>query len=798
MKRFRLGLLLCVLPLFPIAAQGDSEFRAYNFEHATGPWLQDRVLLDSLQRWEEHLSLHLDRTAADPGDYLFFKAYATTGPQRVLFSPSGVLKVELVNGKREVVSTQYYQLRGGTADGAVPIPDKFDPGTYTLRAYTRWMQNYGSSHYHTTSIQIGPEASDSGEDDKPSDIPATVAFQPEGGSLLAGLANNLAIVARDPQGCPVAIRGEIVNTSGSERYPVQSYGEGYGSALFIPQNGEQYRLKLDSGATYELPSVALGGYALRVNNLDPGRIRVRVEAAGLAGRQAVTLLGRQGLQTYFEREVTFDADRQAELEIPTAGLPAGTLDLVLLDAGRQEQALRPVQVTRASRLHIDLLPLSADFSKGGESAFRVRITDAQGRPVQTRLSLSIANAPGTSVIPFDTGLSGPSMPEEGVETFRQQRFLTDLKTLGSRPAGMPPQMTDAIRFPVQKGLELHAKVYNLDGQLLPDTPIQMMGTSDATLVVREARTDASGVLHLENLQVEGETQFVFRTEGDDLKSRLVRLVPIQEEGGAESALVTKSKVFEKEQRRSKLVETTPYQPYDTTGLVKLRQATVQGAKKDEKFITNNYGIQPRRSNVIYQDPERPKPMVQLVNQMPGVMIQFDQNGDPIIRNMRFQASLGTGMPLWILDGQILPKSDPYDPILSTPLFLVSPTDIERIEFIVDPADLVRYGIQASNGVFLVYTRSGSEFQYVSGKDASLNFKGYQPKLDFDTYLKERRDDRQLRKIPPATLYWNPEVATDANGEAIVRFRSPGEYSKVRVTAETVTPDGRVGKAEKVF
>lgn len=797
MKNIRLGLLFCVFPLFPIAAQGDAHFTMKTYGYEMNPGLQDRAVLDSLQRWEERLTLHLDREAADPGDYLFFKAYATTGPQRILFSPSGVLKVELLNGRQEVVSTQYYPFREGTADGAVPIPENFEPGVYTLRAFTRWMQNYGSSRYYTTSLHIGSTLSEAREAAKGL-TPASVEFQPEGGALLAGLSNNLAIVAKDSQGCPVPIHGEIVNASGSKRYPVQSFGDGYGSALFIPQNGEHYRLKLDSGAIYELPEVAAGGYALRVNNLDPGRIRVRVEAAGFSGSQTVTLAGQQGLQTYFERAVTINADQQAELEIPTAGLPAGTLDLILLDTDGQTRARRPVQIDATSQLRIEVQPLSTDFSRGGESAFRVRVTDAQGQPVQTSLSLSINHAPGMPDKPFDQGLSGPAMPGGGEESFRRQRFLDDLKTLGSRTAGVQPAIPDAIRYPVQTGLELHAKVYDMDGQLLPDTPIQMMGTSDATLVVREARTDAAGVLHLENLQVEGETQFVFRTEGDDLKSKLVKLLPLQEEKGPTAGAAPKSRQFEKEQRRSKLVETTPYQPYDTTGLIKLRQATVQGNQKDQKFITNNYGIQPRRSNVVYQNPEYPKPLVQLVNQIPGVMIQFDANGDPVIRNMRFQASLGAGMPLWILDGQILPKSDPYDPVLSTPFFLVSPTDIERIEFIADPADLVRFGIQASNGVFLVYTRSGSEFQFLSAKEASLNFKGYEPRLDFENYLHLRRGDRQLRKTPPATLYWNPEVATDANGEAVVRFRSPADYGSVRVTAETVAPDGRVGKAGKVF
>ena len=83
-------------------AQGDSHFPVKSYGYETNPALQDRVVLDSLLRWQEHLSLHLDREAAFPGDYLFFKAYPTTGPQRVLFSPSGVLSLDGVPSERMV------------------------------------------------------------------------------------------------------------------------------------------------------------------------------------------------------------------------------------------------------------------------------------------------------------------------------------------------------------------------------------------------------------------------------------------------------------------------------------------------------------------------------------------------------------------------------------------------------------------------------------------------------------------------------------------------------------------------
>lgn len=799
MKAFQLSLLLGLLPVLSVSAQGDFHFPVKGFEINSTPALQDQTVLDSLQRWEEHITLHTDRRAADPGDYLFFKAYATTGPKRVLYSPSGVLKVELLNAEKEVVSTQYYPLQRGTADGAVQIPEKLEPGAYTLRAYTRWMRNFGAGRFATLPIAVGLQNAISDENA----TPATVEFQPEGGSLLAGLPNRLAIVTRDARGCGVAVNGVITNASGTQRIPVQSYGTGYASALFAPQAGESYVFQLNNGDSYSLPEVSPSGYALRVNNLDPARIRVQVAAAGLPANRPVTLLGRQGLQTYFEQEVTLDANRIAELDIPTAGLPAGTLDLVLFDAAGQPQASRPVQLDGAAQLRIEMLPMAATPGREGETAFRLRVTDAKGTPVQTSLSLAVSQAAGLDTQPTLSSLSGPAAGEGHAGSQNQARFLNDLKTLGAGSAASAPEIPDAIRYRVQSGLELHAKVYDLDGKLLPDTPIQMLGSSESDLVVREARTDASGVLHIENLQVEGETQFVFRTPGDDLKSRLVKLEPLQEERNTDAIATPKSRIFEKEQRRNKVVETTPYQPYDTTGLIKLRQATVNATslkKEPRKIAPSVYGVQPDKKNIIYQDPQRPLPLLELIRRIPGMMVQNEGTGNPVVQHIRNLGQLHPGRPMWVLDGQILGSAanTGYDATISTPLFMVADFDIERVEFIINSDQTGVFGINASAGVILLYTRSGSELRHVSPKQASLNFKGYQPRLDFDTYLQLRQDDRQLRKTASPTLYWNPAVETDANGEAVVRFTNTGATKQIQVKAETVTPDGRVGSLRQVF
>ena len=44
-----------------------------------------------------------------------------------------------------------------------------------------------------------------------------------------------------------------------------------------------------------------------------------------------------------------------------------------------------------------------------------------------------------------------------------------------------------------------------------------------------------------------------------------------------------------------------------------------------------------------------------------------------------------------------------------------------------------------------------------------------------------------------TLYWNPEVQTDENGRATVRFYNNSRCRKPHITVETLTKDGSIGR-----
>jgi len=773
---------------FYLYSQGDAQPVLSEFPPAIYETPQDQAVIDSLIRWEERVYLHMDRDQAAPGEPMFFKAYVYNLPTRQRFSPSGVLRLELRNADDALVATQYHPIREGAGEGVLQIPEKAKAGTYQLVAHTRWMQNYGEEQFFRKTIKVGEAVSEYSED---FETTGEITFHPEGGRLLAGVQNRLIIKATGDN--TKNLQGTILNATGKVSIPVQPYLEGYGMAIFTPEAGMAYQYRTPDGEILDLPDISARGYTLKVNNLSAEKISLEIQPTRGMGRDPVVLKGERDGQTYFIHMLEFDQSGVAVLEIPKAGLPAGFMDFTVTGLDETLWAQRPVWIERQEELRVVAKPLKTELSEGGDMAFRISVTDAAGKPVQTDLSIAVSNAsPGRSD-GIDTYLK-PIALEAAQTEDRRMRFIEDLKAQSIAEANRHRQLPGEIRFPVERSLELHGTAYDLDNTLLINTEIQMMASSENGLVIRELKTDAAGVLHIKGLDVVGNTQLIFRTKGEEQTQRLVKLVPIKKRArGTEATAkqVAKTKIYEKAQKKNPVVESTPPVPFDTTGVIILDEATVEKRREQQKVVPSLYNLQPNRKDVVYQDPERPMPIPILAQQIPGVQYRLNSNLQPLFYHLR----RGGGGIVYVVDGMVLRQ----DPDLN-PFTFLAPGDILRMEFYIDAADIsVFTAITSPNTGFLViYTRSGNFLDYVNRKEGGLVFKGFEPVVDFDAWMAERQSNRKLRKTDPKTLYWNPSVQTDEKGEAIIRFRSPGDYSKVRLTVETLTREGTVGSFQKYF
>src|SRR5260221_1704935 len=110
--------------------------------------------ISSLSALVEHPYLQTDRSYYYSGEVMWFKAYMNYYSPVYRDSLSKVLYVDLIGSKGNVVATRICQIdSSGTATGDVFL-NPAATGDYELRAYTRWILNFGKHFIFTKPIKI--------------------------------------------------------------------------------------------------------------------------------------------------------------------------------------------------------------------------------------------------------------------------------------------------------------------------------------------------------------------------------------------------------------------------------------------------------------------------------------------------------------------------------------------------------------------------------------------------------------------------------------------------------------------
>ena len=164
----------------------------------------------------------------------------------------------------------------------------------------------------------------------------------------------------------------------------------------------------------------------------------------------------------------------------------------------------------------------------------------------------------------------------------------------------------------------------------------------------------------------------------------------------------------------------------------------------------------------------------------GLKVTRDDNGSPAIRTW---TTGGPGPLIFIDDVQSN----------SEELLILEPSSLHSIEYFQqnDPRLLVYRWDAPTRGVLLVRVKPG--FTGKNGPQfsmAAIQQQGWAPDATF--YSPQYTDiSKKTRPDHRTTLYWNPQVRTDAEGHATVRFYASDVSKRYLVTLEGVSDNGTV-------
>ena len=253
------------------------------------PVIQGDFEVYQRQTLTEKIFAHTDKETYFTGETLWFSLYVVDGLIHHPLDLSKTAYIEVLDRDNRPILQTKVQLREGRGSGSVKIPD-VTSATYTFRAYTRWMRNFGPDYFFEKELVIinasQPNTVRSGESEsqKENNDNISVRFFPEGGQLVQNLESKVAFQATGNDGKGIDITGYISNEAGDTVSLLRTLKFGIGSFLFTPLAGVRYEAVvsyLGKHSRHALPNVSDRGYTLKVNTLSNAKIHVVISRAGI-------------------------------------------------------------------------------------------------------------------------------------------------------------------------------------------------------------------------------------------------------------------------------------------------------------------------------------------------------------------------------------------------------------------------------------------------------------------------------------------------------------------------------------
>ena len=295
---------------------------------------------------QERVYLHFDNTAYYLGETMWFKAYVTSGLADEEKPQSRVLYVELCAPEGYVVETKKYKLdENGRCNGEFELKPSLLSGYYEVRAYTRYMLNWGDEAVFSRVFPVYDRVNGDNYDfknmlDRKRSFmhagkwvteelpPAELKFYPEGGHIVEGITTTVAYELFDDEGKAGTDSIFIFADKELLLKSVPTHA-GVGTFRFTPKSEVEYRAEVRKGKKkhkFDLPKVEPRGVVVNLaQSADSINVTVK-NNIDFSTPLGFAVLNRGFLIDY----QTFDSDdKEKQITLATDSMPEGVNRVVI-------------------------------------------------------------------------------------------------------------------------------------------------------------------------------------------------------------------------------------------------------------------------------------------------------------------------------------------------------------------------------------------------------------------------------------------------------------------------------------
>lgn len=816
-------------------------------------------VIDSFSQYisQEKVYLHFDNTSYYQGDNIWFKCYVVTSELHQATELSKTLYVELLNPGGEIIDKRILKIENGQCHGEFTLKQlPFYSGFYEVRAYTKYMLNFGEDVIFSRLLPVFDKPKEEGnfeekniqrygsgkypvKREKPQKgKKVNLKFYPEGGNLVQGIASQVAFEATDAYGNPIEITGAVVNNAKKEtaRFAVTHDGRGVFTYTPASDDDKQKAIVDYDGKSYQfdMPIALSQGFGLKVDNLsyaDSLDITLQKNRNTSAGVLGLVVIGRSRLNSFCV--VNIAGDKAVHFKIDKTGLPSGVSWVVLFNSSGEILCDRLIFTGKQ-----ELLDIRAKTGREAHSPYELvdmefAVTDKENNPVQMPFSVSVKDSrneveSGHTILTNLLLMSeirgyvhNPSYYFEADDPAHRTALDQLLMVQGWRRyswnqlAGIEPFK---LKYKPEQGIETNGQVVSF----VRKVPKPNVNVS-SFLLKRGEEEEAASFFDIFVTDSLGRFSFLSDTYG-----KWNMILAVSEKGKKKDYRIILDRLFapapqryryaemqvaiadttEKEDIHQEMPDTidadfgsflSAYEDSLTKAGIKekvyrLEEVTVTAKKRTrEKDIYNN-----RSKSIAYYD---------VHSELDDIKDRGKYIGDDIHDLM-----VNMNDNFWYI-----PSGDYLLYKGKTPLFVINYEPTMATEM-----DSNKYKLIRLNAIKSVYINEelSTICQYADTRMSPFDVdKLYSCAVFIETYpegMVSTEGGKGVRKtwlegysqvkefynpdyslLPPdpdyrRTLYWNPSVSPDKEGKAHIQFYNNSRCQKFGISAETITPQGMIG------
>ena len=262
-KIARFNYLFCFFLLLPFLGYSQNDL--------------EEELLDAYEKYAEAprevAYVHLNKSTYIEGEMLGFTAYIFDKYSKERSKMTTNLYCTISNDKGEVLKKKLIYVEDGLATNVFNIDDSLSTGVYTFKAYTNWMRNFKeANHYQQSFKVIDADNNEVINPDKVTSKAIDLQILGEGGHILYGVTNAVAIIAKNDYGYGIAgASGQIRDDDGIIVSEFKLNSVGIAKAAFSPELGKTYTAEInlsDGKVTEPIKDIAPIGLAMTLTDLN--------------------------------------------------------------------------------------------------------------------------------------------------------------------------------------------------------------------------------------------------------------------------------------------------------------------------------------------------------------------------------------------------------------------------------------------------------------------------------------------------------------------------------------------------